>query len=92
MRSLRIVVFSPLLDDDLGFFEAVEYLSIQELVAEPSVEALAIAVLPRRSRFDIGGLGADSLDPLPDRIGNELGSVVGTDIGCLAPPLSTTCL
>jgi hypothetical protein len=76
-----LIVPAPLLDDDLSLFQAVEYLSIQKLIAEPGVEALAIAVLPRRSRFDVGGLGADRLDPLPDRVGNELGSVVGADIG-----------
>jgi len=44
--SLGVVVTPPLFDDDLGFFQAVEDLSIQKLIAEPGVEALAIPVLP----------------------------------------------
>jgi hypothetical protein len=33
-----------LLNDDLCFFEAVEYLSVQEFIPEPGVEALAVDV------------------------------------------------
>ena len=46
MWALRVVVPSPLLNDDPGFIEAVEDLSVQELVAEPGIEALAVSVLP----------------------------------------------
>jgi hypothetical protein len=45
--TFRVVVPSPLLNDDPGFIEAVEDLSVQELVAEPGIEALAVSVLPR---------------------------------------------
>jgi len=34
MWSDGVVVFSPLLDDDLGFLQAVEDLTVQELVAQ----------------------------------------------------------
>jgi len=44
--ALRVVVPSPLLNDDPGFLQAVEDLSVQELVAEPGIEALAVSVLP----------------------------------------------
>jgi len=44
--ALRVVVPSPLLNDDPGFIETVEDLSVQELVAEPGIEALAVPVLP----------------------------------------------
>jgi hypothetical protein len=46
MRPLSIVMPPPLLDDDLGFFEAIEDFPIQKLVTEPGVEALAVSVLP----------------------------------------------
>ena len=46
VRSFCIVVFAPLLDDDLGFPQRVEALPVEQLVPEPSVEALDEAVLP----------------------------------------------
>ena len=85
MWALRVVVPSPLLNDDPGFIEAVEDLSVQELIAEPGIEALTVSVLPRRPRFDVGGLGTDSLDPLPDRIRDELRSVIRSYVGRNTP-------
>ena len=85
MWALRVVVPSPLLNDDPGFIEAVEDLSVQELIAEPGIEALTISVLPRWPRFDVGGLGTDSLDPLHDRIRDELRSVIRSDVGRNTP-------
>ena len=46
MWALRVVVPSPLLNDDPGFIEAVEDFSVQELITEPGIEALAVPVLP----------------------------------------------
>ena len=46
MCALRVVVPSPLLNDDPGFIEAVEDLSVQELIAELGIKALAVPVLP----------------------------------------------
>jgi hypothetical protein len=33
VRADRVVVLSPLLDDDLGFFQAVEDFSVEQFVA-----------------------------------------------------------
>ena len=41
-----------------------------------SVEAFAVAVFPRASRFDIGRLGTNRGDPLPKSKGNELRTIV----------------
>ena len=49
----------PGFNENLGFLQGVEALPVQELVAQPRVEALDVAVLPRRTRFDEGGPGAD---------------------------------
>ena len=38
---------APLLDQDLRFGQAVEHLAIEKHVAEPGVEAFAVAVFPR---------------------------------------------
>ncbi len=46
MRSLRVVVLAPLLDDDPRLGQAVEDLAVEEFVAKLCIEALAVAVLP----------------------------------------------
>jgi len=47
VRSLRVVVLAPLLDDDLGLVQGIEDLAIEQLVAEAGIEALDVAVLSR---------------------------------------------
>src|SRR5262249_44964166 len=53
MRSLRVVVHSPLFDHDLRLLQGVENLSIQTLVPQLPVEAFTVAVLPWASRLDV---------------------------------------
>ena len=74
-----IVVFAPFLDDDLCLSEGVKYLAVEQLVPEAGIEALAVSVFPRRPRHDIGGRRTDRGNPVPNSLGNELGSVVGPD-------------
>ena len=45
--SLCVVVFPPLFNQDLRLAKAVEDLAIEQFVAEPGIEALAVSVLPR---------------------------------------------
>ncbi len=40
---------SPAFDEDLGFFQGVADLAIEELVVQSRIEALNITVLPRRA-------------------------------------------
>jgi hypothetical protein len=54
--SFCVVMLPPFFDQDLCLTQAVEYFSIQELVSEPSIEAFAIAVLPRAAWFDVSSL------------------------------------
>jgi hypothetical protein len=42
-----VVMSPPLFDQDLRLSEAIKDLSVEQLIAEPSIEALAVAVLPR---------------------------------------------
>ena len=42
MRPDGIIVFPPLLDDDLRLLQAVEDFSVQQLIAELAIEALVI--------------------------------------------------
>ena len=59
MRSFRVVVLSPLLDQDSSFFEAVEDFTVEEFITQFAVEGFAVAVLPRTAGFDVQRVGAD---------------------------------
>ena len=45
----------PGFDENLGFLEGVEDLSVQEFDAQPRVEALYVTVLSGRTQADEGG-------------------------------------
>ncbi len=47
VRSLGVVVFPPLFDDDLRLFQGVEDFAVQQFVPEAGIEAFTVAVLPR---------------------------------------------
>jgi len=81
VRALGVVMLAPLLDDELSFLERVEDLPVEQFIAEASIEALDVSVLPGWSWLDIGRPGGDGLDPLADRFGNELRAGVGSDVG-----------
>ena len=80
MGPHRVVVPPPTLDEHLGLQERVELLSGQELVAEPAVEALAIAVLPRAAWFDEQGFHANLGEPLTHLPRRKLRTIVAADI------------
>ena len=80
MRTDGVVVPPPALDDDPCFGEGVEDFSVEQLVAQPGVEALDEAILPRAARRDVGGFRADGGDPLLHSLGDEPGAVVGTNV------------
>ncbi len=46
----RVVMASPALHDDPGLAQGVEDLAVKQLVAQASIEALDVAVLPRLPR------------------------------------------
>jgi hypothetical protein len=85
VRSDRVVVASPALDDDLCLAQSVENLAVEQLIAKAGIEALDIAVLPGTAPLDVSGLGADSCDPFLHGLGDELRSVVGADVSGNAP-------
>ena len=67
MWPFRVVVISPVFDDDLSLLQRVEDLAIEELVPQLSIEALVVAVLPRTAGLDVEGLYIDPAEPIPDR-------------------------
>jgi len=53
MRPDLVVFLPPTLDQNLGLFQGVENLPIQQLIPQLPVEAFVVAILPRAARFDI---------------------------------------
>ena len=76
VRSDGVVVSPPLLDDDLSLPERVEDLAIEKFIPEAGIEAFAVSILPGGTRFYEGCLGANSCNPAPDLLSNELGAFV----------------
>ncbi len=70
---------APLLDQNSGFAQAVEQFAIEPLISELTVKALAIPVLPRAAWRDVGGVGAQALEPIPEDSGHKLGPVIASD-------------
>ena len=55
-------------------------LAVEEFVAQARIEALDEAVLPWAASLDVGGPCAHGSDPVLHGFGDELGSIVGTDV------------
>ena len=80
MRTHGFVMPTPAFHDDPGLFERVEDLAVEEFVAQASIEALDVAILPWASGCDVGSLRPDGGDPVLHGRGDELRAVVGTDV------------
>src|SRR5271154_6017773 len=80
MRPLRVVFHAPLFDHDLRLLQRIEDFPVQAFIPQLSVEALAVAVLPRTSRLDVQRPGTNLCQPLPELLRHELGAVVRADI------------
>jgi hypothetical protein len=70
---------APLLYEHPRFAQAVEQLAVEPLISELAVKALAITVLPRAARRDVGGVSAQALEPIPKDGGHKLGTVIASD-------------
>lgn len=75
-----IVVPPPAFDDDLCLFQRVEDFPIEQLVAELSIKALDVSVLPRATWRDVGGFRTDGSDQVPHGPSDEFGAAVGSDV------------
>ena len=76
VRAHGVEVPPPAFDDDLRFGEGVEYLAVEEFVAQPGIERLDEAVLPGAAGCDVGGLRANRADPGLHGLRDELGPVI----------------
>jgi len=81
VRPEGVVLPAPAIGQALGLGHGGDQLCVQELVRESAVERLGKAVLPRRSWFDVGRVGAAVLAPALEGVGNELRPVVAADVG-----------
>ena len=76
MRPDGVVVIAPSLDQHLRLRQIVEDFPIQQLFPELAVEALVVAVLPRRAGLDVERLRADSTrQPVPHRLCGALAAI-----------------
>ena len=80
MRSDRVVLFAPLLDDDCGLLQAVEEFTVQAFVAQFAVEGLAVAVFPWAAGRNIERLCSELCEPAAYNLGRHLRAVVGTNV------------
>jgi hypothetical protein len=81
MRAHLIVVLARDFDDDLGLSARAEPLHARSLLAQPPVEALVGAVLPRLARVDRGELDVGLGDPLERRAADERRALVRAQVG-----------
>lgn len=80
MRAQSVVMIAPPAGDAADLLKAVEDFAIEQFIAQASVEAFDIAVLPGASGLDVKRGDAEPAQPFPHCIGNELGAVVGPDM------------
>ncbi len=84
--SMHVVVDSPVLDEHLGFEEAVELPAVEQLVSQPAVERLDPGVLPGGTGVDEHGGDIVEATPVGHGGGDELGPVVEADEGRSTAP------
>src|SRR5271168_258676 len=80
VRALRVVFHAPLLDHYLCLLQRVENFPVQAFIPQFSVEALAVAVLPRTSRLDVQRPGTHLAQPFPQFLRHELRTIVRTNV------------
>lgn len=80
MRTFGVVKASPLFDQDPGFDERMEDLTVEELVPHSAIERFYESVLPRTAGCDELGVDIKFIQPVHQVLGNELQTIVTTDM------------
>ena len=75
-----VVLLPIVFDNDPGFGECPQLLTVQALVAEATVETLHEAILPRAARVNVDRLHLVVSQPLLDGLRDELRPVVGAQV------------
>ena len=79
MRPLLVVIAPPGLQYGTGVRQRAEQRLVQQLVAQPAVEAFDEAVLLRLARRDVMPADAGRIRPAQDRVRGQLGAIVADD-------------
>src|SRR5690606_14319381 len=80
MRSQFVIVPSPLGAQDPCFQFGGEELAVEEFIAQPAVERLAVGILPWASGFDEQRSDPADAQPVPNLMCQELWPVVATQM------------
>ncbi|MDB5620176.1 MAG: Transposase family protein [Tardiphaga sp.] len=88
VRSDRVFVIAPLLDNDRGFLQAVEDLTVQAYITQLPIEGRAVAVLPRTAWLDVKCFRRELCKPAAHDPGRHPRTVVGSM--CSGTPLVFT--
>jgi hypothetical protein len=80
VRPDAIVVVLPGADHDPCLLQAVEDLELEALVPKLAVEAFAKAILPRTAGLDVECFGAELGEPLAQRLGDHLRTIVAANM------------
>jgi len=80
VRSDRVVVVAPLLDDDTSLLQTVEDFPVEALVAQAAVEGLAVAILPGTAGLDVERLCSERCEPTAHDLCGHLRTVVRPDM------------
>lgn len=76
MRTLAVVVGSPVFQKHVDLSETSKHFPVQKLVTQFAIHAFDEAVLPGTARLDILDPGACLLQPLPQGFGDKFRAVV----------------
>ncbi len=85
MRSLGVVMAPPILDQYLGFFQRIEDLAIEQLIAQLAIKDLDVAVFPGAAFLNEQRSDIQASQPVADALGGELRTIVGADVGVTCP-------
>src|SRR6202012_4824613 len=80
VRPLRVIVEAPLFNDNPRLPQAAKDFPVQTFVPQLVVETLDVSVLPRRARRDVDRLDVLILQPVLDRVSDELWTVVAAQV------------
>ena len=82
-----VVRLPPMLNYNSCFLHRCEFFAVQTLVAQPSVEALDVAVLPRTAWLNEARTDIDESKKVTDAMRDELGTVVApNELGNASDP------
>jgi hypothetical protein len=80
MRATMVVLHSLPRAQHLRLRKPAKQFRLQQLIPQPSLKALGVAVLPRTAGLDVQRLHLGTAEPHADRPRDELGAVVRADV------------